>query len=86
MNYFVNMLQPSLLKLPPSKLLSIMFLVLLTLSAMLWRIGWLSVERSDNADADGESTVSNTSEARLKRPAASVILSFIAYLFCLHFS
>lgn len=38
-------------------LLSIMFRALVTLSATLWNIGWLSVEPSDNADVDGESTV-----------------------------
>ena len=59
-----------------------MFRALVTLSATLWSIGWLSVEPSDNADVDGESTVSNISEARLRRPAASDIV--IHRLFALH--
>ena len=75
-------LEPSLLKVPPCRLRSIMFLARLTLSATLWSIDWLSVEPSDNTDVDGESTVSDIPEARLKRPAASAISSFIASLHC----
>ena len=62
-----------------------MFLALVTLSMMLWSIGQLSVKPSDNADVDGESTISNISEAFLKGPAASDIFVIIHLLVLLSF-
>lgn len=66
-----------------------MFLALLTLSATLWSSGPCDCVETDGpagADADrefelefSESSVSNISDARLSRPAASDILSFIAF-------
>ena len=62
---------PGLRKVPLRQLQSVMLLALVTVSATLWSIYYLSVKPSDKADVDEKSTVSNISKACLKRPAAS---------------